>query len=185
MGRGRSPARGRSHPIQPKEIDALATEAVAQALTAWNARLRYNQVTADVSAAKLLANGNLEIILRLDTSTCDFDMLEFADFMENQVCAPCTVRYEGGNHILVAENETILQAVPKYRFHWRVQAVRWLEALYAVIFKIGLFGLIILLVFGLPAIFPGFYKVVGTYLWDFVKGFFAAIATAVSPQVCE
>lgn len=182
MGRGRSPARGRSHPVQPKEIDGLTTDALTKAIVAWNAKVRYNQVAAERDSIKFMANGNVEITLKLDTSMGNLDFVEFNDFMETQLSSPSTLRIEDGNVIFVAENESILQAVPQYRFRWRTRMARIFESIYSVVFSLGLLALVVLVVFGLPAIFPGFYQAIGLSIWGWVRAVFTRLFSA---QDCQ
>jgi hypothetical protein len=168
--------------VQPKEIDGLTTDALTKAVAAWNSKLRYNQVTIERESTKFMANGNVEITLKLDTSMGNLDLVEFNDFMEGQLSSPSTMRIEDGNVIFVAENESILQAVPQYRYRWRTRMARYLESLYSVVFGFGMLALLLLIVFGLPSIFPGFYQAVGTSIW----GWLAAVFTRLfSAQDCQ
>jgi len=147
--------------------------------------VRYNQIVIDRESTKWMANGNVEIILKLDTSMGNIDLIEFNEFMEGQLSSPSTVRIEEGAIVFVAENESILQAVPQYRFRWRTRMARFLESVYAVIFGAGIIGLVILLLFGLPAIFPGFYREVGYYVWEFLKKLVGGVFGFTSPPSCE
>jgi hypothetical protein len=171
--------------VQPKEIDALATDALTKAVTAWNAKVRFNQIVIDRDSTKWMANGNVEIILKLDTTMGNIDLMEFNEFMESQLSSPSTVRIEDGTIVFVAENESILQAVPQYRFRWRTRMARLLESVYSVIFTIGIIGLLLLVVFGLPSIFPGFYQEIGTFIWESIKAIVFRLFNPVSPPPCQ
>jgi hypothetical protein len=185
MGRGRSPARGRSHPVQPKEVDALATDALTKSVAAWNAKVRFNQIAIDRESIKWMANGNVEITLKLDTAMGNIDLMEFNDFMETQLSSPSTVRIEDGHIVFVAENESILQAVPQYRYRWRTRMARFLESVYAFLLAIGIVFLVLLVVFGLPSIFPGFYGGIGSFIWEGIKAIVFRLFTPVSPPPCQ
>jgi hypothetical protein len=127
--RARSPARGRSHPVPPKDVDALTAQALENAIEAWNASQFLNRVEWDKKSIQWLQNGNVEVLFKPDTDHDSFDTVEFADFIKAQLGAPTSVRTKDGQLILVTENDGVLDMLPKFKYRWKKKVAVCLENL--------------------------------------------------------
>lgn len=131
--------------------------------------MQFTQISINRDTYKWLDNGNVEVTLCPETLRSEIDLVEFNEFMESQLRSSCSVRMVGGNLIFVAENDSILQAIPKHRYRFRTKLAAWLESFYEVIFALGLIFLALVLFYLLHSVSPNFYKNIPVVLWEFFK----------------
>lgn len=167
--RARSPARGRSYPVVPKDLDNLTAQALEDAILRWNLKEPLNRVEWNKNEIQWLQNGNVEVIFRPNTDQDSFDTVEFAGFIGAELGAPTSVRSKDGYLILVTENASVLEMQPQFKYRWKKRVARWLENIQWFLLWTGVFVLCVVVILLPFFLAPGYARAFFVGIWNFFR----------------